>query len=313
MTDKTNLIFYCYPRKGAMDDFRDVAERINASSGDVRARVLPTTLHPGRLVGTVASALRPTVSIEMDRLKRLRPLRGYRYSHLRIGKDEEMARLAQAGIPVPRWANVEPGVKLDASTWGPYVVVKPRLGVRGAFVWIHRTGKVRHKPPEAFPEGHPARGGLVAQQFIYTGAWPVAYRVLSYLGRPLSATRYDGRRDMAPLQSAEGFRDSGGRSIVANAMGCTISLTDDPDILDMSRRVHAAFPNVPSLGIDLIRDANTGLIYVLEVNPRGDSWSLSSNSGRAIQAQFNIDFYKQFGALDLICEASLDAARRHAI
>jgi hypothetical protein len=183
---------------------------------------------------------------------------------------------------------------------------------RGAFVWIHRTGKVRYKPPETFPEGHPGREGLVAQHFVYTGAWPVAYRVLTFLGRPLTASRYDGRRDMAPLQSSEGFRASGGRSIVANAMGCTISLTDDPEILEMSRRVHAAFPDVPSLGIDLIRDANSGLIYVLEVNPSGDSWALSSKPGRAIQAQFNIDFYKQFGALDIVCEASVDAARRHA-
>jgi hypothetical protein len=311
--DRINLSFYCYPRKGALDDFRRVADRINGSTRDIHARVLTTTMHPGRFVGTVASAFRPTVSIEMDRLKRFRPFRGCRYSHERMGKDEEMARLAKAGIPVPRWINIEPGVALDAGEWGPYVVVKPRIGGRGAFVWVHRTGKVRYKAPDSFPEGHPARDGLVAQQFIYTGEWPVAYRVLTYLGRPLTASRYDGRRDMAPLHSSAGFRDSGGRSIVANAMGCTISLTDDPEILEMSRRVHAAFPHVPSLGIDLIRDANSGQIFVLEVNPSGDSWSLSNKPGRAIQAQFNIDFYEQFGALDIIYEASVDAARRHAV
>jgi hypothetical protein len=258
MGGRINLTFYCYPRKGALDDFRHVASRINTSTSDVFARVLPTTMHPGRLMGTVASAFRPSVSIEMDRLKRLKPLRGHRYSHVRMGKDEEMARLVQAGIPVPRWVNVEPGITLDAGEWGPYVVVKPRVGARGAFVWVHRTGKVRYKAPESYPDGHPARDGLVAQQFIYTGAWPVAYRVLTYLGRPLTAARYDGRRDMAPLQSSTGFRDSGGRSIVANAMGCTISLTDDPEILEMSRRVHAAFPDVPSLGIDLIRGREYG-------------------------------------------------------
>jgi len=313
MADKINLNFYCYPRKGALDDFRRVADRINASTSDVRARVLPTTLHPSRLVGTVASAFDPTLSIEMDRLKRLKPFRGRRFQHIRMGKDEEMARLAAAGIPVPRWVKLEPGVALDAGEWGPYIVVKPSNGRRGAFVWVHRTGKVRYKPPEDFPEGHPGRDGLLAQQFVYTGEWPVAYRVLTYLGRPVAACRYDGRRDMAPLRSSAGFKDSGGRSIVANAMGCAITLTQDPEILDMSRRVHATFPDVPSLGIDFIRDANSGQIYVLEVNPMGDSWFLSSDAGRSMQAQFNLDLHSQFGALDVIYDASLEAARRHAI
>lgn len=310
-----NLIFFCYPKKGAIDEFREVARRIAETNPDVAPYVYTTDADPRSFVGTLGRAFRPTLAIEMDRPKFAWLLRGRRFHHQRgIGKADELRRLEAAGLAVPKWTVLTPDTRLGREEWGAYVVVKPVFSRRGAFVWIRKVGRVRYQPPSDFPADHPGRrGGMIAQKFIYTGEWPTAYRVLTYFGSPIVAVRYDGRRDLPALEDENAFHGSGGRSIVASAKGCTISCTADAEILDVARRASAPFPDVPSLGVDIVREAATGKLYVLEVNPGGDSWMLSSGAGRQIQAQFGLDFYAQFGALDIIAKVSADMALRHAL
>jgi glutathione synthase/RimK-type ligase-like ATP-grasp enzyme len=259
---------------------------------------------------------RPTVSIEMDgRLSRPRILRGTRLTHRGIsGKLEQSTRLEAHGVAVPKWIEISGETKLDPQEWGPYVVVKPSRGKRGAYVWVHRTGRVRFKPPAEFPEGHPGREGpMIAQKFIYTGRWPVGYRVVTFFGRVVAAVRYEGRKDLAPLDGSDAFRTAGGGiSIVASAKGCSIDLTSEPDVLDLARRAHAAVPEIPSLGIDIVREEGTGALYVLEINPGGQAWILTNDSGIEMQAQFGFDFYPQFNALDVIADRSIEIARTYA-
>src|SRR5690606_33471416 len=119
-----------------------------------------------------------------------------------------------------------------------------------------KTGRVQYIDPSDFPPNHPGRRApMIAQKFVYTGQWPSAYRVLTYLGRPLAAIRYNGRSDLPPLNGRDDFKQAGGSSIVASAMGCTISCVDDPAVLDLAVRAHAVFPTIPSLGVDILRDS----------------------------------------------------------
>lgn len=306
------LAFYCYPRKGAVPDFEDVARRIEAQTDDIAARVFVTNASAHTLFSSLALVSRPTVTIEMDRVKFARILRGHRLRHHLLGKFEEMRALAEAGIPVPRTVKIEPDTVLDPNEWGPYIVTKPDFGKRGAWVWIHRTHRVRYKAPSSLTRDHYGREGMIAQQFIYTGRYPVAHRIVTYFGRVILAIRYDGRRDRRPLEGPTEFGKGGGHNIVAPAMGCQISEIADPDILDLARRAHSAFPEIPSLGVDIVRDAETGKLFVLETNPYGDSWSLTTDSGAEMQKQFGLDFHAQFNALDAITEASIEMARRYA-
>jgi hypothetical protein len=78
------------------------------------------------------------------------------------------------------------------------------------------------------------------------------------------------------------------------------------------RFVEANATTNPSLGVDVIRDARSGKMYVLETNPYGDSWTLTSGSGRNMEKQFGLDFHAQFNAISTITEASIEAARRFA-
>jgi hypothetical protein len=309
-----NLVFICNPGKGNVDDFCEVSRAIERRAPEISARVLTSLRLRSALFEVLKLARRPTLAIQIDRDADLPLLRGPRLAHRRSGgKLVQYAELAAAGIPVAPWVEIRAETVLDPAEWGPYVVVKPSRGRRGAFVTIQGTGRVRYNPPEDFPEGHfGRRSPMLAQKFVYTGRWPVAYRVMTYFGRPVVAIRYDGRCNSAPLESAGGFGDSGGRSVVAAAMGCTISMIRDQEILELARRSHAVFPDNPSLGIDIVREEPTRALYVMEVNPSGNSWMLTNEGGRRIQAEFALDFHAQFDALDVIAERSIELARERA-
>jgi hypothetical protein len=64
--------------------------------------------------------------------------------------------------------------------------------------------------------------------------------------------------------------------------------------------------------IDVLREAATGKLYVLEANPGGNAWHLSSDHGRRFQANFKVDFYAQFDALSVAADALIDKTRAEA-
>lgn len=309
-----NLLFFC-TRGQQFADFQQVAQRIRERAPDIAPFVFTTRAAVTPILAAPWLMLRPTVSIEMDSRRRPRIFRGRRLGHVRgMGKVAEYKQIDAHGLPLPKWLEIEPGTSLDPAEWGAYVVVKPSRGKRGAFVWTHKTGRVRFRPSSEYPEGHLGRNGpMIAQRFIHTGRWPVAYRIVTYFGKVIVAIRYEGRSDLAPLDSADGIkRAGGGLSIVASAKGSTVALSDDIEIIEIARRAHEVFPEIPSLGVDIIREAETGKLYLIEVNPGGQSWMLTNDAGQEMQTQFGIDFYTQFNALDLIADRSMEIVREYA-
>ncbi|MEE8106062.1 MAG: hypothetical protein V3T86_11055 [Planctomycetota bacterium] len=91
-----------------------------------------------------------------------------------------------------------------------------------------------------------------------------------------------------------------------------MTLIDDPDILAVARKAAAAMPEIPLHGIDLVRDIDTGEIFVLEVNPRGWTWHFSSKTGKLTQRKSNIDFAAQFDGLRKAAEVLIRVTREHA-
>ncbi|MCC6984263.1 MAG: hypothetical protein IT535_13410 [Bauldia sp.] len=309
---RINLSFFCFPKRFALEDFVAAARLIR----DRYPRIIPAVYSTARWLptglGIVRQLARPTLSVELDRVRPVRPVRGTVLRHVTISKLDELRRLDAAGIPVPRWTEIVPETRLDPAEWGPYVVTKPSNGLRGAYVRVRKTAGVRYREAHEFEEGHLGREApMIAQEFVFTGHMPVSHRVLMFLGRPVVAIRYEGRVQR-PLTGRYEFSATGGHSIVATAKGARVSLVFDPDIIDLARRVHAAFPEVPVLGVDVIRDAETGRLYVLECNPSGSTWLLSTRGGKRMEAEFGFDLRSQFGAAEVIAEASADAALRLA-
>jgi hypothetical protein len=292
------------------EDFHAIAAHIRQVAPDVRP-VLLTDHHINNLRFDVL--LRPTLVVSPNALKKLRIYRGRVLQGNRLCKSLEYAALERVGVPVPRWVRLTKDDKPDLSAFGKYVVSKPDSGGRGAEVRILRRGRVRWKRPE----NESARGNsdLLIQEFIYTGEWPSSYRVATLLGKAIYSWKVQADRRRRPLADPNVFGEGaqgGGMSIVSTGKGCTFELNLDEEIIALGERAHAAFPQIPLLGVDIVRDALTGKLYVLEVNASGKTWSLSSPAGRAVQSCGGFDFIAQFDSVRRAAQIRISETRRLA-
>ena len=51
--------------------------------------------------------------------------------------------------------------------------------------------------------------------------------------------------------------------------------TRDTDILDLASWTYSALPEIALQGVDILREASSGKLYVLEANPGGNTWIFS--------------------------------------
>ncbi len=72
-----------------------------------------------------------------------------------------------------------------------------------------------------------------------------------------------------PLESRRDFKAKGGITMVFNKQDSRYALAWDADVIALAERAHGEFPDQPLLGTDIVRDADTGKLWVIECNPRG--------------------------------------------
>jgi hypothetical protein len=173
------------------------------------------------------------------------------------------------------------------------------MGRRGAQVRIRKATRLRYASPDSLPEGHYGRDGpMIAQRFIYTGEWPTSYRVVTLFGKVLLCYRQVSPGRGHPLKGRWTFKDTGGISIVSNTMDMVVEFATDADVIALAERAHRdAFHDFPMLSFDIIRDAETGAVYVLECHAQG-SWLFTAEIGVGIERANNIDFRSQFDPLE---------------
>ena len=292
-------------------DFESIADRIGMQAPEIRTFIVDSKALTWADPRFVRGA--PTLTVSPMPIKRFVPPGGAVCQGHEFPKDEQYRMLARLGVPLPDWTEIGPDTMLDPQQWGPYVVVKPALGRKGAEIFIKRAGRVRYKPPEQFAEGHPARKApLLAQRFIYTGKWPSNYRVVTFFGRALLCWHCEAAHRYVPLHSRWDFKAKGGITVVSNKVDSTYRLVREADVIALAEKAHAAFPDQPLLGTDIVRDADTGKLYAIECNPRGDAWLISSDMGRMIEAANRLNFMEQFGALDVAADTLVRETRARA-
>ena len=292
-------------------DFEQIAQRIGRLEPAIRVFVVDTK--QADWADPEFERAARTLTVSPMPIKRFAPPSGAVCQGHEYPKDEQYQMLGRLGVPLPDWTAIAPDTVLDPAHWGPYVVVKPALGRKGAEIHIKRAGRVRYRPPESFAEDHPARKApLLAQRFIYTGMWPSNYRVVTFFGRALLCWHCEAAHRYVPLRSRWDFKAKGGITVVSNKTDSTYRLASDADVISLAEQAHAAFPGQPLLGTDIVRDADTGKLYVIECNPRGDAWLISSDMGRMIAKANGLDFAGQFGALDIATETLIRESRARA-
>lgn len=58
----------------------------------------------------------------------------------------------------------------------------------------------------------------------------------------------------------------------------------EADVVELAAAAYRAIPEAALQGCDIIRDAETRLLYVLELNPGGNTWHFSSDHAREARA-----------------------------
>ena len=305
-----NLVLVHQKTKQSPEDYAYLAREIERLSEDVRVHIVDTKELAWEDADAVAGT--PMLTVSPMPIKKFRPPHGRICQGHEFRKSVQNERLRTAGIPVPDWVEIVDGISLDPEEWGPYVVVKPELGRKGAEIRIKRTDRLKYRSEDAFPEDHPGRKApLIAQKFVYTGPWPRNYRVVTLFGKTLMSWLCEADHGYPALKTRYGF-DEGGVTIVSNKKTSHYSLSFETDVIALAEKAHACFPDQPLLGTDIIRDADTGELFVLETNPRGDTWYMSSETGRMIQRDNDVDFMAQFGALDVAARVLADATHELA-
>jgi glutathione synthase/RimK-type ligase-like ATP-grasp enzyme len=187
----------------------------------------------------------------------------------------------------------------SVESFGQYVVVKPDIGARGADVRIARSTGLTWRPPKTSTAkvlGGPFATSIV-QEFIYSGPWPRSYRVTTLFGEVLWSVSVEASHALPRLNGRNGFAkvgDGAGASVVSSGKDCTFALSAEPDLMELARDVHRVFPEIPLLGVDFVRDFESGRPYIVEVNSAGLCWHFTSPGGLRLQREMGFHLESQF-------------------
>src|SRR5579871_5333286 len=118
-----HLVLAFRPGWQSMEDLTAIARHVQDIDPATRTFVLPGT--NANNVSRRAAAALPTLIVSPGPLSQFKPLRGKVYQGFPVPKFEEIRRLAEAGVPVPRTVLLTPELRLDPSVWGDLVVLKP--------------------------------------------------------------------------------------------------------------------------------------------------------------------------------------------
>lgn len=298
---RCQLILISNPAGNQPEDFIRIAEYIRQYDPKITVTVVTDRFRG--LASMVAKLALPTLVVSLVPLARYRPLRGRFLHGQALSKSQEYELLEAAGFRVPKWQIIQEGQSPELADYGPYVVTKPNRGKRGALVKIKKSQKVGAPAQSKKANQHQGRhaeevdanGEMLAQQFIYTGKWPICYRVTTLFGHVISALKIEAAHDRIPLHSPDNF--AGVCNVVASGRGCVQALSSDEEIIRYGEAAHSAFPDIPLLGFDIVREVSTGKLYILEANAVGYVWHFSSPIGLDIQRDNHLHFESQFDGI----------------
>jgi len=280
-----HLVIVHQPGWQAASDWHEIARMVRRIDPTTGVMVVSFD-RPGLEIRKLAATL-PSLVFSPGPLGKFVPERGKVYHGRLIHKFEQLYRLDQAGVRVPMSTVLGPDTTLDPAVWGEFVVLKPTdiiTSSKGTGIQLMRTVRVRYIKPEDYPEGHPGRlGPMVVQQFINSGPRMPHYRVLTLFGEPLYCQMSEAGEDRVDLSSDDETIEAA--PVAMNVLlGKTKTFLYRADVVALARAAYRAVPEAPLQGCDIIRDAATDRLFVLELNPGGNTWHFSSNFQAPLRA-----------------------------
>jgi hypothetical protein len=298
-----NLLIVHTAEEQDLADWIAIKELIERKAPDIEVRI---AANRERNSSTARwQVRRPSLVFSPVRLFGFTPRGGALYRGHILGKDIQIRRLSAIGILTPKTAPLSFLRSFDPEEWGEYVVVKPNSLNSGAGVKLVRTSDLSARYQELIAG---VDDQLIVEPYIdhSENGYPTSYRVMTMFGRALHClhTRWDERR--SPLDEIAADPDG---TIASNSQaigGRVMAICNDPEIISLGERAHQAFPECPVLGVDIVRESQSGRLYVLEVNPHGAVWHFSSAVGKKLDPELIRDLYAQFNALELAADLLIE-------
>lgn len=307
-----SLILVHQPGCQDVGDFQKIANYVREISSDIEPFIVNNELRCS--VTRKRAAKNPSLIFSPGALNAFRPDRGKIYAGRPISKLKQMEQFRANGIPVPEYAELTQD--LDVIQFGEIVLVKGTTihASRSVGTELRRSKNVSWQPCDSYPEDHPGRyGPMFVQKFIDTGEYASHYRVLTLFGEPLLAYRNVSTMARCDLDASDADLQN---SVIraSRKTGQTKELTFDPDLIDMAKKTYDSFPDVPLQACDFIREEKTGKIYLLEINPGGNTWSFSRERTPLVLQELGIaDLTVQFDAFRRAAQLLVEKTRREAL
>jgi hypothetical protein len=304
-----NLLIVQDPPLQDPADFLVIKKRIDETAPDIEVRIINNRRSDP--VTEAWQASRPSLVFSPFVLLGYKPRGGAVFSGQPYGKIEQIKRLSRLGLQVPRMQILQPpvGANFDSREWGDYIIFKPDSANSGMGVRLVRPDSL---PGQLRKWMQPDWELYSVQEYIdhTEDGYPTEYRVLSMFGKALYCARNRWGNRRPPLNE---IADDPAGIIASNDkhMGGRVrEACNDPEIIALGERAHSAFPECAIIGVDIIRSAN-GTLYVLETNPHGAVWHLSSHLLDRYP-EHRRDLYAQFNALDRAAELLIERTRAEA-
>jgi hypothetical protein len=303
-----NLVIVHSPPSEDISDWLEVSRRIGEQAPDIEVRIA-NNFAPS---STTAKwqIKRPSLVFAASNLSVFRPRGGTIYAGHPMSKFDQINRLAQKGIPVPRTMPLTRGTAPIAAQMAPYLIVKPVGGGSGKGIRLVNSSELAARCDELIS---PGQLPMIVQPYIdhSVDGYPTEYRVLTMFGQALYAACNRWGAPRPPLKQIAA--DPAGVIASNNRQfGRVRTITNDQEVIEFGKRAHAAFPECAVLGVDVIRETGTGKLYALEVNPEGRTWHFSSRLGKTFTPEHSRDLYAQFSALDRVAQLLIEKTRAHA-
>jgi hypothetical protein len=307
-----NLILVHEPDVQDFSDLEKIAHEIHLLAADIEVFIASNDT-PSSTTRKRA-ARRPSLVYSPTVLRRFQPLRGRVYSGALITKDIQLRRLLNANVSVPDFEILTPDFKFDPDRFGPVALLKPAgFTSHGRGVEMVRaeelTGERWREHPLVKAAGSTP---LMVQRFVDTGIYPSHYRVLTFFGCPIFAFRAVSTVQRPSLDAPSAQLAAG--PFMAKHGSRRLVVPVENDVLELAGQTFEAIPEVALHGSDIIRDTQSGRLYVLEINPGGNTWSFSSAWASLLRTELNLsDLSTQFDAWKICARVLVERTRREAL
>ncbi|MGB4347146.1 MAG: hypothetical protein WBJ21_12215 [Burkholderiaceae bacterium] len=293
-------------RDESFEDFLNIAKRVNRLDSSIGILIRNGSFHPREIPLRYQNI--PLLTLYLVNPPDTPHTRGCSLSVKDLGKLEEYKNFIAAGVPIPKVKPYTIGETVDAAEWGDYVVLKPVYSSHAIGNLLIPTNWLKQIERNTIPPTHPLASNLyLLQQFVNTGAHAMSYRVLSFLGQPLMCISWRRARPIKfPESLDEIFTNESFTSNFKQEENLfderEFKIANDEEVVKFSSQVFNANPDLPLQGIDIVRDAVSGKLFVLENNSGGNVWTFSNQASPTLKAIGRKALVTQFMAFDRAAE-----------